>query len=142
MPAKNEYVLLVDSMTCENCEEAIEKALSELPNVAMVKADRVTGTVTITTAKGCSSCGSSCQCCQCSPCTCDVCRCCSCGVDQYLKVLDEIDHRATYPQPRKNKGVSSKIREGIKAIPQVNGGLALAFGVACFAVGFMMPTKK
>jgi len=141
-PHKNTYVLLCDSMTCLSCEEAIEKSLKELPNIEAVKANRASGTITVTKAKGCASCAGSCSCCNCSPCSCETCRCCSCGVDELLKVLEDIDHHATYPQIKtspsaKIKRISDKINGGIKSLPQVNVALAVAFGVGCFAVGYM-----
>ena len=128
--APKDYHLICTTMSCSACENAIESAIKDLPNVTAVKADAKTGTVVVTAAS-CNSC-EDCKCCKCDPCKCLVCRCCRCGVDKYMATIEKAGHKATYP------GSSSATFGTLKFdLPVV-----LALEAACLAVGYMIGKKK
>jgi copper chaperone CopZ len=132
-----QYHLLCDTMSCDACEAAVVATLSSIPNVSKVEASRAQGTIVVST-NSCNSCVD-CQCCQCDPCSCEVCRCCACGVDKYLAALEDIDHHATYPTTKKSDTPSESRRASLWKFPQnIDISIALALGVACFAIGSML----
>jgi copper chaperone CopZ len=136
-----QYHLLCDTMSCDACEEAVVATLSGIPNVIKVEASREKGTIVVST-NSCNSC-IDCQCCKCEPGSCEVCRCCGCGVDKYLAALEDIDHHATYPMKKKPSIKLGEKRLSFCKFPEkFDLTLALAFGIACFAVGVMLKSTS